>query len=352
MSVVRILRDGQIAATTAADAAGNFETTLSHLIVGSYSFAVYAYDNNGKKTKTLTYQEDIAKDEIKEISGIIVPPTISTDKSDVVQGETINFSGQSAALSSVNIFIESGSGSFTRSVSTNNEGYYSYQLDTGSLGTDDFTARAKTELSKTLFSPDSEEISFIVSAPSGQTVILGSVNLETWKCAPQTTVRRAVFSGNTNISEAMVKIEIRDRKNKKKNVNPETRADADGDWTWKNPVRLKRKHYLLHITLPDPNASIENFSYTQAFKLVKKIKKSTLKRCQVPALITSNEHRYPPRFHAYLSSSESANRADLNGDSRVNLIDASIFLDQLKRNDFSPEMDLNADGKIDLSDFR
>lgn len=353
-SVVRILKDGQLAATTAGDNGGNFETTLSDLTVGSYLFAVYAYDNNGEKSKTLTYQKDIIKNEIQEISGIIVPPTLSVDESDVVQGETITFSGQSAASSAITIFFESDRGNFSHNTISNDYGFFSYKQDTDALSPGDFLARAKTEIGY-FSSVPSEEIYFKVAvppSPSGQTNILDSTDLTTWKCVPRTTARRSVFSGTTNIPEAMVKIEIRTRKNKKR-VIAETHADDNGYWTWKNPRRLKRNTYTLLVTLIDPADSSRNVSYSQSFKLVKKIKKSTLKKCQRTPVSEAESRpvKLLPLSQTDSSTSTGKIKADLNGDSRVNLIDYFILIDWFERSDFPAEVDLDADGKLDVQDL-
>lgn len=164
LSVVKILKDGAIASTTAADASGNFETTLTHLIVGSYSFAVYAYDSNGIKSKTITFRSDITKDEIEEISGIVIPPTLDANKDEVKQGNKIIFSGQSAPLSAVSIRIVSGSDSRSLSTTAGGNGFYSYNFDTDDLDPDDYAVQARSAVSGSLVSDYSEEISFEVSA--------------------------------------------------------------------------------------------------------------------------------------------------------------------------------------------
>lgn len=354
-SVVRILKDGQIAAITAGDDNGNFETTLSDLTAGSYTFSLYAYDHNIEKSKTLTFQKSIVKNEIQEITNIIVPPTLSANKKNVKQGEKISFSCQSATLSSVAFFLESGSGSFLRSTASNSKGFCSYELDTGSLDPGNYTVRAKTAVGG-FSSAYSEEFSFEVFAnppPSAQTQILDGVDLTTWKCVPQTTVRKPVFSGTTNISEALVKIEIRNKKKKKRYVIAETRADENGYWFWKNSRRLKRNSYTFVVTLIDPDDSSRNFSYSEYFKIVKKIKKSTLKKCQTAPINTaeSRQGKLLPLSQTDFSASTGKIKADFNGDARINLIDYSILINWLGRNDFPAVVDLNTDGKLDVNDL-
>lgn len=145
-SVVKILKDGQIAATTAADSNGDFKTTLSHLIVGSYSFAVYTYDSNDNKSKTTTYTKEISKDEIKEIAGIIVPPTLRTDTDKAQKGDKIALSGQSAPLAKITIYLFSGSSSWSLSAIAGSNGYYFFELDTNDYAAGSYTVSAKTTI--------------------------------------------------------------------------------------------------------------------------------------------------------------------------------------------------------------
>jgi hypothetical protein len=356
LSVVRILKDGQIAATTAADANGHFETTLSDIAVGSYTFSIYAFDNNGERSKTLTYQTDIVKDEIEEISEIIIPPTISLDDENVVQGEKINISGKSAPLSLVTIFVESASGSFSRSVTSNSEGFYSYELDTGSLNADTYSVRSTTTVGGSV-SAFSEEVYFEVTAlppsppppPSSRIILIDGMDLTTWRCTAQTTKRKPVFVGTTNIPGAVVRIEIRTRKSKRRIIT-QTRANADGRWTWRTPSRLKRKTYTIQVNLSSGEI---NFSHSLPFKLVKKIKKSTRRRCRSATYIPAIG--FPTAASLVFQNNSPKNmtlkRNDFIDETRANLINASIFVDHFKSEGFSFKADLNGDGKLDLSDF-
>ncbi|PIP26606.1 MAG: hypothetical protein COX31_01300 [Candidatus Moranbacteria bacterium CG23_combo_of_CG06-09_8_20_14_all_40_16] len=161
-SVIRILKDGQIAATTAAGANGDFKTTLSDLVTGSYLFAVYAYDANGIKSKTLTFQETIVKDEISEVDDIIIPPTLTANNDDVEQGKNIVFSGYAVPLSLVRIYAGSEKDNQTASTTSSSSGYYSYKMDTESLEKDDYAAVARDTVAGYPVSEDSTEVFFEV----------------------------------------------------------------------------------------------------------------------------------------------------------------------------------------------
>ena len=157
-SAVRILKDGQIAATTASGANGDFETTLTHLTVGSYSFAVYAYDSNGNKSKTIAYARVISKDEIEEISDVIIPPTLSIDDNKVKKGNKITFSGQTAPSAKVTIYLISDNDSWSLNATAGSNGYYSYELDTDDYDEGNYIISAKATING-LTSEYSEEVS-------------------------------------------------------------------------------------------------------------------------------------------------------------------------------------------------
>lgn len=146
-SVVKILKDGQIAATTASDSSGHFNVTLSDLIVGTYSFAIYAYDSNGNKSKTLTYTRDISKNETETISGIIIPPTLNVDDTSIKKGDNLTFSGQSAPGATVAIgMVSDGGDTWSFSATAGSNGYYSYVLNTDDYNKHDYVASAKANI--------------------------------------------------------------------------------------------------------------------------------------------------------------------------------------------------------------
>jgi len=176
LSIVKILKDGQIAATTAADSNGYFETTLTHLIVGSYSFAIYAYDSNGNKSKTITYTKEISKDEVEEISAIVVPPTLNISDDNIKKGEKITFSGQAAPGAEMTIDLSSGKDNWSFHPTAGSSGYYSYKLDTKDYDVNDYTVSAKTTINN-LTSESSEEATFTISESSQ----ISSNSVKGWK---------------------------------------------------------------------------------------------------------------------------------------------------------------------------
>lgn len=162
-SVVKILKDGQIAATTASGSDGSFETTLSNLAAGAYSFAVYAYDNNGEKSDTLTYRRDIAEREIIEISPIIIAPTVNSEKVEVKKNESIAIYGQSIPSEEITIEVVSSGKNFSRTETAGGNGNYSFKIKTDDLDYEKYKVRIKALLTDSQFSDWSDPVYFTVS---------------------------------------------------------------------------------------------------------------------------------------------------------------------------------------------
>lgn len=160
-AVIKILKDGQIAATTSTDSKGDFETTLSNLIVGTYSFGVYAYDVNNIKSKTITFRKEVSKDEVGTISNIILPPTLSIKKDPVQEGETYFF-GHAAPSSKITIELSSNGGNWTLDAKAGRSGYYSYRLETKDYDSNDYQVSAKAKFGN-LESEGSESVYFQIA---------------------------------------------------------------------------------------------------------------------------------------------------------------------------------------------
>lgn len=173
---VTLLKDGQLAATGAADAGGDFQITISGLAAGSYNFSLYCTDRNDNKSKTLAYQITIAESETKYRSGIIIPPTIEADEDEVEAGDSLTIFGQAAPNATVRILITSDAeDDFYLTDTSNANGNYSYSLDTDSLEDGQYEANAKVTLadgsssdygSEADFSIEEAAVSLICSARS------------------------------------------------------------------------------------------------------------------------------------------------------------------------------------------
>ncbi len=154
-STISVLKNGLILHELPVFSDGTFEIPVRNIIPGTYTFSLQAKDNNGIRSSTVTYTIIITSNVVTEVSGIIIPPTITTDKTEVKLGDNIIFSGKSIPNSEVllNIFIGRG---MVKTVPVNASGTWSYTLSIVNFEMGDYTAKARTKIvsSFTLYSED------------------------------------------------------------------------------------------------------------------------------------------------------------------------------------------------------
>ncbi len=144
-SVVTILKDAQIAATTVAGTDANFQVTVSGLSSGNYIFSIYAEDNNGNRSSLLSFPLSVTSGDSANVSGIFIAPTIAVDKSEVKQGESIAIFGTSAPNSEITILVNSEKEFFSK-VKADKEGVYLYNFDTTPLTIGQHHAKSKSAI--------------------------------------------------------------------------------------------------------------------------------------------------------------------------------------------------------------
>ncbi|MFA5128105.1 MAG: hypothetical protein WC457_03855 [Patescibacteria group bacterium] len=159
---VVILRDGQIATTTMADAAGNFSASVLKITGGNYVFGVYSVDGGDFRSAMQTITLNVTEGVVTTVSGIYIAPTIWADKSEVKKGESINFSGHSLPGVDVNLIVSSTE-IISVKVKTNAAGAYAYTLDTTDLILGDYFAKAQS-FYKTQVSPFSKIVNFKIGS--------------------------------------------------------------------------------------------------------------------------------------------------------------------------------------------
>jgi hypothetical protein len=159
-STITILQNGVVAATTVADPQANFSVSVTNLSTGTYNFSVYADDNNGVKSVSLSFPVYVTSGTIINIGGIFLAPTINVDKSQVERGDTLTVFGQTTPQSSVNILFHSDQ-AIAKSTTSSTKGLYSYAVDTTPFDYGNHTAQSKTT-KNTQVSAQSRLVPFIV----------------------------------------------------------------------------------------------------------------------------------------------------------------------------------------------
>jgi hypothetical protein len=171
-TVVTLLKDAQIAATTIAGADANFQISISGLSAGNYIFSVYSEDNKGNRSSLLTFPISVTTGATTQVSGIFIAPTIDVDKSEVKRGDNIAIFGQSVPNSEITISINSDEEIFGKTPADKN-GVYLYNYDTSPLEIGQHFTKSKAALAGEI-SSFSKAISFAVGTKT--------VPKETAKC--------------------------------------------------------------------------------------------------------------------------------------------------------------------------
>jgi len=159
-STVTLLKDAQIAASTAAGADSNFQISLSGISAGNYIFSVYSEDKNGNRSSLLTFPVGVTSGVTTNVSGIFIAPTIAVDKSEVKRGDNIAIFGQSVPNSEITISVSSDEEFFNK-VNADASGVYLYNFDTSPLAMEQHFTKSKAAHNGEI-SSFSKTISFLV----------------------------------------------------------------------------------------------------------------------------------------------------------------------------------------------
>ncbi len=131
-SLVTLLEDGRVAATTLSGPDARFRIELTDIPADNYVFTLYTEDKEGRRSNSLTFQISVTAGVTTQVSGIFLSPTIDVDKEKVKKGEPILIFGQTSPQAQVLINISSEKEIFVKTTSTI-EGFYSYNFLTEPL---------------------------------------------------------------------------------------------------------------------------------------------------------------------------------------------------------------------------
>jgi len=163
-SSISLLRDGVTSGATVAGPDAKFQISLSGLSVGNYSFSLVAKDKDGLLSQTQSFAISLSTGVTTSITGIFFAPTLSADKTQVKQGDTISFFGQTTPSASVSLVVHSAVATYA-TTSSDSKGIYFYQFDTSPLVMGSHQANSKAS-SKLSVSSLSQTLSFIVGNES------------------------------------------------------------------------------------------------------------------------------------------------------------------------------------------
>ncbi|MDB5254930.1 MAG: hypothetical protein JWL92_306 [Candidatus Nomurabacteria bacterium] len=160
-SKVFVLQDGVQVLSTIADPEANFSASVTNLMQGNYTFALYAQDKNGNRSALFSFPVYITTGATINIRGVILAPTIDVEQSEVRRGENEPIFGFTVPNSTVNITVHSGEAHFV-TATTGDSGAYLYNFDTTPLEYGDHNAKSRSLFNQKV-SAETNPVSFIVS---------------------------------------------------------------------------------------------------------------------------------------------------------------------------------------------
>ena len=176
-SLVTLLKDSQYLSETNAVADSDFSLMIDGLSGGTYSFSLYAQDDYGNQSSSVTYSVNVINNARTTISGIIIPPTVTTDLLEVKQGDSIVFYGQTKRDCDVIVEIDSTS---STTINTITNGLYEYSLNTTDLDLGEHFLRVKM-VGTGIESPYSDIYTFVVGEETvveEEPFLVGDVNYD------------------------------------------------------------------------------------------------------------------------------------------------------------------------------
>lgn len=157
---ISVLKNGLVLHETPVFADGSFVIPVRNIIPGTYTFSLIAKDSLGLKSSPVTYTIMIVSGIVTEVVGVIMPPTITSDKTEVKVSDSIIFSGRAIPNTEIKLTIFARTG-VTRDAVANASGTWSYTYTTNNLDFGNYTVRARTKVSSA-FTLYSETILFTV----------------------------------------------------------------------------------------------------------------------------------------------------------------------------------------------
>jgi hypothetical protein len=159
-SIVTVLKDAQIVATTVADDDARFQINVSGLSSGSYIFSLYSEDNKGLRSSLRTFPVYLTRGILAKIESIFIAPTLATDKSEVRRGDPIILFGQTTPISDVTVEINSNEQIFVNT-KADKMGVYLHMFNTAPLEYGQHHAQSRASVAAAI-SAQSATAAFVV----------------------------------------------------------------------------------------------------------------------------------------------------------------------------------------------
>ncbi len=160
-STISLTKNGVLMAQMPASPNGTFEIRVRNLDAGTYTFGIRAEDREALTSKLLSFTIFVTVGITTVVDGIFMPPTITSDKVEVKQGEVITFMGQSVPNGEVRLSFHSAF-ELLKKTKANSTGAWIYKLDSRELELGDHESKARS-LTEEDLSPYSDILPFRIS---------------------------------------------------------------------------------------------------------------------------------------------------------------------------------------------
>ncbi len=158
---LKIVRDGSLVESLAADADATFDATLSSQSAGQHLYEISAGDADGRSHPSLTFGLNLTAGSTTVITGIFFGPTIAAQPAQVKLGEPVTLLGRTAPGSTVSLTIDSSPPAAT--AVADGQGKWAKVGKSREVGPGTPTARARAVAPDHGVSEPSQTISFVVN---------------------------------------------------------------------------------------------------------------------------------------------------------------------------------------------
>ena len=138
---INFLLDTDSVGTVRSDSDGDFEFATESS-PGTATIGIWAVDSNGNRSITLNNTFDVTQGALTNLTGLILPPTLSVLNQNVDPGSIITISGESVPNTSVEIHVDDSD--IVETVSADSNGDWSLDFDTSRVSISEHILRART----------------------------------------------------------------------------------------------------------------------------------------------------------------------------------------------------------------
>lgn len=160
-STVHILKDGTAKSTGRAGGDGAFESTVSNLERGAYTFLAYAVDSKERRSSSFSTTLSLSSGTNNTVSDIVVPPTIELSTRLIDVGDGVTLSGESVPRSTIELLLTPKiSRTVSKKLTTNagEDGAWELIIGAQDLSRGTYSIRARTIRSSQAMSEFSETL--------------------------------------------------------------------------------------------------------------------------------------------------------------------------------------------------